>query len=85
MFSNNPFAELSTTIAPGVIQTYIAVMIFLVVAGTIFDVIHKKSARYFFDNWRNSKDKGTKQVGGAEIASLAVKTDRKSTRLNSSH
>ncbi len=74
MFNNNPFAELSTTIAPGVIQTYVAVMIILVVAGTILDVIHKKSAKYFFDNWRNSKDRGSRQVGGAEIASLAVKT-----------
>jgi len=74
MFTTNPFAELSASISPGVIQVYILAMIVLVVAGTLYDVIHKKSAKYFFDNWRNSKDKGSEQVGGAEIASLAVKT-----------
>ncbi len=74
MFTNNPFAELSASIPPAVIKTYIIVMILLVVAGTLFDVIHKKSARYFFENWRKAKSKGSKQVGGGELASLAVKT-----------
>ena len=74
MLTNNPFAELSAPITPGVMQTYVVVMVILVVAGTLFDVIHKKSARYFFDNWRSAKNKGSKRVGGGEMASLAVKT-----------
>ena len=74
MFTNNPFAALSDILAPAVMQTYVAVMIFLVVAGTLFDVIHKGSARYFFDNWRKSKNKGTKEVGGGELMSIAVQT-----------
>jgi hypothetical protein len=49
-------------------------MIFLVVAGTIFDVLHKKSAKYFFDNWQNARNKGSRQVSGGEMASLAIKT-----------
>ena len=55
-------------------QGYIAIMILLVVAGTLFDVIHKGSARYFFDNWRKSKTKGAKEVGGGELVSIAVQT-----------
>ncbi len=74
MFTNNPFAELSAYIAPGVIQTFIVVMFILVVAGTIIDVIHKKSGKYFFENWQKSKSKANKQVGGGEVASMAVKT-----------
>lgn len=74
MFSNNPFAELSASIPSSVIQTYVIVMIFLVVAGTLFDVIHKKSARYFFDNWRKARNKGSKQISGGEMASLAIQT-----------
>jgi hypothetical protein len=74
MFTNNPFAELSASISPSVIQTYVIVMVFLVAAGTIFDVVHKKSAKYFFDNWRKAKDKGSKQVSGGKIASLAIQT-----------
>ncbi len=74
MFTNNPFAELSASIPSSIIQTYVIVMVVLVIAGTLFDVVHKKSARYFFENWRKSKTKGSKQVGGGELASLAVKT-----------
>ena len=74
MFTNNPFAELSATISPAAMKTYVIVMVVLVVAGTLFDVLHKKSAKYFFDNWRNAKNKGSKQVGGGEMVSLAIQT-----------
>ncbi len=74
MLTTNPFAEVSAIIPPGVIQGYVIVMVLLVAGGVIFDIIHKKSARYFFDNWRNSKNKGNREVGGAEMVSLAVKT-----------
>jgi hypothetical protein len=74
MFINNPFAELSASIAPAVMQTYVVAMIVLVVAGTLIDVVHKGSAKYFFDNWRKSKSKGSKQVGGGELVSIAIKT-----------
>ena len=74
MFTNNPFAELSASISPAIMQTYVIVMVILVVAGTLFDVLHKRSARYFFDSWRNSKNKGSKQVGGGEMFSLAIRT-----------
>ena len=74
MFTNNPFAELSASVPPSVMQTYTIVMICLVVAGTLFDILHKKSAKYFFDNWRNAKNKGSRQVSGGEMVSLGVQT-----------
>ena len=74
MFTTNPFAELSASVPPGVMQTYVVVMILLVAGGTLYDILHKKSAKYFFDNWRNAQDKGTQPVGGGEMASLAVQT-----------
>lgn len=74
MFTSNPFAELSASIPPAVMQTYVVAMIVLVAAGTLFDIVHKGSARYFFDNWRKSKSKGAKQIGGGEWVSLAIKT-----------
>jgi hypothetical protein len=74
MFAINPFAELSAWIPPAVMQTYVVMMIVLVAAGTLFDIVHKGSARYFFDNWRKSKSKGAQQVGGGELVSIAVKT-----------
>ena len=75
MFAINPFAELSASIAPAVMQTYVVIMVVLVAAGTLFDMVHKGSAKYFFENWRKSKNKkGAQEVGGGELVSIAVKT-----------
>jgi hypothetical protein len=74
MFTSNPFAELSASIPPAIMQTYVVIMIILVAAGTLFDIVHKGSAKYFFDNWRKSKSKGSKQIGGGELVSIAIKT-----------
>ncbi len=74
MFSINPFAELSAHVPPIVMQTYVVIMILCVAGGTLFDICHKKSAKYFFENWRKVKDKGDKEVGGGEMVSLAVRT-----------
>jgi hypothetical protein len=74
MLTSNPFAALSSSIAPAVIQTYVILMIVLVVAGTLFDIVHKGSAKYFFENWRRSNSKRAKQVDGGELMSIAVQT-----------
>lgn len=74
MFTTNPFAELSVSVSPAVMQTYVVVMALLVVAGTLFDIVHKQSARYFFNNWQKSKKKAKQQVGGGEMISIAVQT-----------
>jgi hypothetical protein len=74
MLSSSPFAALAASVPPAVIQTYVIVMIILVAAGTLFDIVHKGSARYFFENWRRSKSKAGRQLGGGELASIAVQT-----------
>jgi predicted small integral membrane protein len=74
MLTSNPFAALSASIPPIVMQTYVVIMIILVAGGTLFDIVHKRSAKYFFDHWRNAKNKGTQQVSGAEMVRLAVQT-----------
>lgn len=73
MFSN-PFAALSASVSPAIMQTYVVVMALLVVAGTLFDIIHKQSATYFFNNWRDFKSRAKRQVSGARMASLAAQT-----------
>ena len=73
-FTTNPFALLSATIPPAVMQAYVIVMIVLVVGGTLFDVIHKRSATYFFANWRDSKSSARQEVGGGKMMSLAAQT-----------
>jgi len=74
MFSSNPFAELSAFIPPAFMPTFVVVMVALVAVGTLFDIAHKGSARYFFENWRKSRSKQAKPVGGGEMVAIAVKT-----------
>lgn len=76
MFTTNPFAVLAASefVPPAVMQTYVVIMILLVVGGTLFDIWHKGSAAYFFQSWRKSRDRGTRRVGGGEMSALAVRT-----------
>jgi hypothetical protein len=70
----NPFADLTVSLSPVFMQVYVVLMILAVAIGTLVDVVHKKSAQYFVENWRNAKSKAPTQVGGAKIVSLAVQT-----------
>ena len=74
MAISNPFAELSASIPPTFMKTYVVIMALLVVAGTLFDIVHKKSARYFFENWRNSTRQAKQRVGAAHMVVLAMQT-----------
>ena len=74
MFTSNPFSELSASISPEVMQGYVILMVLLVVGGTIIDMIHKKSAKYFFENAEKAKKNAKRTVGGGEKVSLAVST-----------
>jgi len=74
MFTINPFSELTGLISPIAMQIYVIAMVILVVGGTLLDTIHKKSARYFFENAEKSKAAATKTLSGGEKVSIAIKT-----------
>ena len=74
MLTNNPFAEMSALISPTVMQGYVVLMIALVVGGTVLDMIHKQSAKYFFENSRKAQKDAKVKVGGIQKTGLAVKT-----------
>ena len=74
MITGNPFAELSANIPTYAMQAYVVAMVILVIVGTVLDMMHKKSAQYFFENAEKAKAAATRTVGGGEKASLAVKT-----------
>jgi hypothetical protein len=74
MFTSNPFAGLPASVPPAAMQTFVVVMIVLVAAGTLIDILHKGSAKYFFENWRKSRLKGQKKIGSGELVSLAIQT-----------
>jgi len=74
MFSSNPFAALSSLVPSAAMQAYVLIMALLVISGTLFDIVHKRSARYFFDNWRSSGRKSRNPVSGGKLVSLAAQT-----------
>ena len=74
MFTINPFSELSGLISPIWMQLYVIAMIILVVGGTLLDTLHKKSARYFFENSEKARKAASRTVSSGEKASIAIKT-----------
>ena len=74
MIINNPIAGLSGFIPPLAMQIYVVAMLFLVVGGTILDTLHKKSARYFFENAKKSQAHRERVLAGGEKLSIAIKT-----------
>src|SRR4029079_9099502 len=73
MFTINPFASVAQSLPPGFLQWFLILMAAAVALGTLIDMVHKGSARYFFANWRESKGKG-RRIEGGELVSIAVKT-----------
>ncbi|MGD2082129.1 MAG: adenylyl-sulfate reductase [Chromatiales bacterium] len=55
-------------------QWYVVLMILLVAGGTILDMVHKKNAKYFFENARKARQSAKRTVSGGEKASLAAQT-----------
>jgi len=74
MLSNNPFAVVSGSLPDGFMKWYVALMVLAVAVGTIWDIVHKGSAAYFFANWKKSQARGSRPVSGGEVLSLAVQT-----------
>ncbi len=75
-------------------QGYIILMVLLVIGGTVLDMIHKKSAQYFFENAKKAKKSAKRNVGVGEKSTIAVKVlvkevltsgEFKSTRRRLSH
>src|SRR5689334_6675584 len=73
MLNVNPFAVAGASLPDGFLAGFLVVMAVAVVAGTLFDIIHKGSARYFFDNMTRARAKGRK-LGGGELVSIAAQT-----------
>ena len=74
MITSNPFDALTALISTDIQQSYIILMAILVFLGTVLDMMHKKSAKYFFENAEKAKKNAKRTVGGGEKIGLAVAT-----------
>jgi len=74
MFTSNPYATVAGVLSADFMKWYVIVMILAVILGTLWDVIHKGSAKYFFATFKKTQDKGAKPIGGGEMVAMAVQT-----------
>ncbi|MEE9350684.1 MAG: hypothetical protein V3U78_00360 [Thiotrichaceae bacterium] len=74
MFITNPFSALTEYIPASAMQLFLVLMIVFVVGGTILDLLHKKSAKYFFEHSEKQKKSATIEVSSAAKKSLLIKT-----------
>ena len=74
MFTSNPFAELTVFLPTAAMQIYIVLMILAVFVGTIADMLHKNSGKYFAERKKKSQAAATRKLSGGDKASLVIKT-----------
>jgi hypothetical protein len=74
VLTNNPFAAVTDFFSPLAMQIYIVLMVLAVVTGTLFDVYHKGSAKFFARRQEKSRAAAHEQLSGTETFSLAVET-----------
>jgi hypothetical protein len=74
MFTGNPFLPVSDFLPPHFMQIYIVLMILAVVAGTAFDLYHKRSAQFFLQERKQSRAAATRKLSGADLAAIAART-----------
>ena len=55
MLTTNPFAILAESIPMMAIQSFVIIMVGLVILGTVLDMLHKKNVKYFFNNAKSKK------------------------------
>ena len=74
MFNNNPFSELSELVSPIAMQSFVIIMIGMVVLGTLLDIIHKKNVKYFFNNAKKAKKSAKIQLTNGKRTAVILKT-----------
>jgi len=74
MLSTNPFTELSAAIGAEAMQIYVILMFIAVIVGVIIDVVHKKSAAYFFENAKKAEKAAKRSISSGDKMSMAAST-----------
>lgn len=75
MITNTPIAALNTAgISYGTMQTYAMIMIILVIVMTILDMLHKKSAKFFFESASKAKTGAVNELNAGDKISIATST-----------
>jgi len=75
---DNPFARLNAEMpnffTPELMKGYVLLMVLFVIGGVLFDIWHKKSAKYFFEHSKNQEQHATRKVTSSERTGMMVET-----------
>ena len=74
MLTSNPYSLISQSIPSIFMQFFVLSMILLVIIGTVFDIIHKKNVKYFFENAKKAKKQAKRNLSNSERSSIVLKT-----------
>ncbi len=75
MITNTPIAALNAAgISYETMQTYVMIMVALVIVMTIADMLHKKSAKFFFESANAAKKNAVKSISAGEKMGIAAST-----------
>jgi hypothetical protein len=74
MLANNPFYSVAEALSPSFMKAYIVLMVLAVIAGTLFDVVHKGSAKFFAERKQRSRAAAQRELGTGETFGLALET-----------
>ena len=74
MLSINPFAILAESVSPIYMQSFVVLMIVLIVVGTLVDIVHKKNVKYFFENAKKAKKNAQVELTTGKRTAVILKT-----------
>lgn len=74
MFTDNPFLAVAAFVSPRFLQAYVILMVLAVLAGTLFDVTHKRSGEFFARERKRARAKATRRLGAGAMAAVALRT-----------
>lgn len=74
MFIDNPFIAVTDFLPMRFMQVYVVVMVLAVVCGTLYDLYHKSSAKFFAQQQKHSRAKASRQLSGADRVAIAAAT-----------
>jgi hypothetical protein len=74
MITINPYLILAEFIPSIFMQSFVIIMLGLIILGTLLDIIHKKNVKYFFENAKKAKKSATRELGAGEKVSIIAKS-----------
>jgi hypothetical protein len=70
----NPFATVAALLSPLALKVYIVLMVLAVVIGTLFDVSHKGSAKFFAERRERARASARTALSGTATVPLVLRT-----------